>query len=292
MRALAAHDGKLYAGFAFDTVGQEVQPPGEIWVSDDGISFEPLMQDGFGNPYNRGVEFLISYNGWLWAGTKNDAEGYEVWKLEGPGGAGGPVKVVDHGGPDPRNEAAGTPAIFKGKLYVGSLLFYGYNRVQDYGFKGCDIIRIDSDDSWETVVGNNSISGYDSGFNYFTNAYCWQMKEHDGWLYAGTWDQANLLAGLLDNLPELIEFLQEQQKAIAGEVLDIDDWYRLTEAGGDIFKTQDGTHWFPLTQDGLGNRENYGFRTMESTPDGDFYLGTANPASGLEVWRAVPAAED
>ncbi len=294
MRALTVHNGNIYVGFAFDALALEDPPSAEIYVSEDGINFEPLVQDGFGNPNNRGVEFLISYNDWLWAGTKNDVDGYEVWKFEGPGDGSEPSRIVEHGGPDARNEAAGTASIFKGKLYIGSLIFYGFNRVQNQGFKGFDVIRIDTDDSWETVVGPHSTSGYDSGFNYFTNAYCWQMREYDGWLYLGTWDQATLLAGLLDGLPQLIALLQEQQqeKAVLGEILSIEDWLRLTEAGGDLFKSQDGDNWFRVTSDGLGDRGNYGWRTMETTPDGELYLGSANPTTGLEVWRATPPAEE
>ncbi|MCC6153684.1 MAG: hypothetical protein IT367_07990, partial [Candidatus Hydrogenedentes bacterium] len=107
IRAMAVHDGKLYLGYAYDIVNVDI-PPAEIWVSEDGINFEPVMQDGFGNENNRGIETLFSYNGWLYAGTKNDKQGYEVWKLDGPDKGAGAVKIVEHGGPDSRNEAAGT----------------------------------------------------------------------------------------------------------------------------------------------------------------------------------------
>lgn len=282
IRYFAEHQGRMYLAIAFDTF-EEDPPPGEIWVSDDGLSFEPLLQDGFGNPNNRGIEFVVSYNGWLYAGTKNDVEGFEVWKLEGPDKGAAPQRIVSAGGPDRRNEIAGTPVIFQDQLYFGSIIFFGFNPRQASGFKGCDIIRIDRNDRWETVVGPNSLSGYDSGFNYFTNAYCWWMEEHDGWLYAGTWDQGTVLSWLIDNLPELIEYLRDRQGKDLP--LEMETWYRLTEAGADIFKTQNGIDWFPVTLDGMGNRENYGWRTMESAPDGFLYLGSANPVDGLEIWR-------
>ncbi|MFA6244828.1 MAG: hypothetical protein WC655_28045, partial [Candidatus Hydrogenedentales bacterium] len=291
IRYFAEHNGKMYLAYAYDTYEAD-PPPGEIWVSDDGLKFQPLIQDGFGNPKNRGIEFLISYNDWLYAGTKNDAEGYEVWKLEGPG-KNGAVKVVDSGATDTRNEIAGTPCIFKGDLYVGSIIFFGFNPAQASGFKGCDIIRINDLDEWETVVGPNSLSGYDSGFNFFTNSYCWWMEEHDGWLYAGTWDQGTVMSWLLDNLPALIEFIRtgEQSGDVPDLPLDYDTWYSLTDAGADVFKTQDGVAWFPVTISGMGDRTNYGWRTMESTPDGHLFLGSANPVDGLEIWRSrVPAS--
>ncbi|MCC6795430.1 MAG: hypothetical protein IT366_09950 [Candidatus Hydrogenedentes bacterium] len=286
IRYFAEHNGKMYLAYAYDTY-EANPPPGEIWVSDDGLNFEPLMQDGFGNPHNRGIEFLISYNNWLYAGTKNDKDGYEIWKLEGPDKGAGAIKLIDGGATDPRNEIAGTPCLFKGQLYIGSIIFFGFNPTQANGFKGCDIIRIDENDDWETVVGPNSISGYDSGFNFFMNAYCWWMEEHDGWLYAGTWDQGTILSWFLDDLPTLIAFIQtgEIPEDVDDLPLEYEQWYKLTQAGADIFKTQDGVNWFPVTIDGMGNRTNYGWRTMESTPDGYLYLGSANPSDGLEIWR-------
>ncbi len=286
IRYFCTHKGKMYLAMAFDTFEAD-PPPGELWVSEDGLNFVPVMQDGFGNPNNRGVEFVISYNDWLYAGTKNDVEGYEVWKLDGPAKLVAPTKVVEHGGPDSRNEIAGTPAVFNGKLYVGSIIFFGFNPQQLQGFKGCDIIRIDENDEWETVVGPNSTSGYDSGFNFFTNAYCWWMEEHDGWLYAGTWDQGTLLSWLLDNIPALRDFIETGSADVSlEESLRLDLLYFGTRAGADIFRTNDGDHWYPVTIDGMGNSGNYGWRTMESTPDGYLYLGSANPLDGLEVWRA------
>jgi hypothetical protein len=286
IRYFCTHKGKMYLAMAFDTF--EADPnPGELWVSDDGLNFAPVMQDGFGNPKNRGVEFVVSYNGWLYAGTKNDVEGFEIWKLDGPEKGLAPVKVVEHGGPDPRNEIAGTPAVFNGKLYVGSIIFFGFNPQQMEGFKGCDIIRIDENDDWETVVGPNSTSGYDSGFNFFTNAYCWWMEEHDGWLYASTWDQGTLLSWLLDNIPALREFIETgSTNATLEDSLRLRMLYFGTRAGADVFRTRDGDRWYPVTISGMGSPGNYGWRTMESTPDGYLYLGSANPVDGLEVWRA------
>ncbi|MCC6694808.1 MAG: hypothetical protein IT365_04160 [Candidatus Hydrogenedentes bacterium] len=288
IRYFCTHKGKMYLAMAYDTFEQDPHP-GELWVSDDGLNFTPVMQDGFGNANNRGVEFVVSFNGWLYAGTKNDVEGYEIWKLDGPEGGTDFVKVVDKGATDPVNEIAGTPVIFKDHLYVGSIIFFGFNPQQMQGFKGCDIIRLDTDDNWDVVVGPHSTSGYDSGFNYFTNAYCWWMEEHDGWLYAGTWDQGTVLSWILDNIPELIEFVQSaggDEKAVLQELERLDLLYTGTHAGADIFRTQDGDHWIPVTTTGFDTPGNYGWRTMESTPDGYLYLGSANPVDGLEVWRA------
>jgi len=290
IRWMEEHQGLLYLSLATDIPGTDLVRIGRIWAT-DGDTVWPVIEDGFGNPDNIEVECLTSYNGWLYAGTLNQSTGYEVWKLAGPNGDEPPVQIVANGGPDPRNDIAGTPKIFKGKLYIGSLIFQGGFNVETLnGFKGCDIIRIDENDHWETVVGKNSISGYDSGFNHFTNAYLWWMEEHDGWLYASTYDQAAMLQPLVEYLPELIPALINGE---LGDLLDdsafekrsLLEW--LFNSGCDLYKSEDGIHWGEVFQNGLGNPNNYGIRTMKSI--GSYlYLGTANNNEGLEIWRGMP----
>lgn len=288
-------DGRIYLAVAFDSFGA-TPPPGEIWVSEDGLSFRPIMQDGFGNPDNRGVQALIPYRGWIYAGTKNDVEGFEIWKLRPQPGhpdAYEYVRVVAGGGPSAHNENAGMPIEFQGALYWGTQLYVGgVNPTSGNAFQGCDIIRINPDDSWDTIVGPNSLSGYESGFNHFTNAYLWWMEEHNGWLYAGTFDQGTLLSWLLDNLDSVLAYFDQADKdgrstflRILDQLLDVEDYYRLTHAGADLFKSPNGVDWYPVTLDGFENPRNYGWRTMVSAPDGYLYLGSANPSEGAQVWR-------
>lgn len=291
-------DGQIYLAVAYDSFGTQ-PPPGEVWVSSDGINFAPIVLDGFGDINNRGIQALIAYQGWIYAGTKNDVDGFQIWKFR-PSvdkDAGYEfVKVVEHGGPSTHNENAGMPVVFGGKLFFGTQLYVGgVNPTSGNAFQGCDIIRIHEDDSWDTVVGPNSISGYESGFNHFTNAYLWWMEEHNGWLYASTFDQGTLLSSLLDNLEGVMDFFQSAQgnKDIQDTVLryldehfTLEDYYEMTHAGADIFRTRDGVHWVPVTLDGFNNPHNYGWRTMVSAPDGYLYIGSANPSDGTQIWRA------
>lgn len=302
VRWLTQHNGRVYAAVAYDSFGEE-PPPGEVWASDDGVNFVPVMQDGFGNANNRGIQALISYNGWVYAGTKNDVTGFEVWKFRPTTDAPAEeaayefVKVVEHGGPSAHNENAGMPIVFRNKLYIGTQLYIGgVNFTSGNAFQGCDIIRIHEDDTWDTIVGPNSLSGYESGFNHFTNAYLWWMEEHDGWLYAGTYDQGGILAALIFYFEDVLAFFQQAQKQdpetilaivrVLNQVFALEDYLRFTRAGGDIFKSPNGVDWYPVTLDGMGNRNNYGWRTMKSSPDGYLYIGSANAADGLEIWRA------
>jgi hypothetical protein len=289
VRWMAAHEGLLYFSPAKDI---PFEPElGGIWAT-DGNEFIQVMDDGFGNPDNQNVACLISFNGWLYAGTRNQQTGYEIWKMR-------PlsdnladladvanwerVQVVANGGPSMRNDIGGTPCIFDGKLYIGSLIFVGGMNFETLNaMKGCDIIRIDENDQWETVVGRCSISGYDSGFNHFTNGYCWWMEAHDGWLYASTYDGATGLTTLPGSLPRLAYSL------LTGNTIEVSPFdypfrMKMLHAGADLYKSPDGEHWFPVSIRGMGNPGNYGIRTMESVGD-TLYLGTANPYHGAEVY--------
>ncbi|MCL2785104.1 MAG: FIVAR domain-containing protein, partial [Propionibacteriaceae bacterium] len=58
-------------------------------------------------------------------------------------------------------------------------------------------------------------------------------------------------------------------------------------AGFDLFVSEDGVNFEPVTVNGLGDRSNYGGRIMVSSEHG-LNLGTANPFNGAQVWRVDP----
>lgn len=308
IRYVADHNGIMYIALATDI--PFVKDPGEIWAS-DGEDVWPVVRDGFGNPENRGFQFLTSWNGWLYTGTNNPVEGYEIWKFAGPESnlqqgdlVTDGVPLITGGGPSDINVWAATPAVFKGHLYVGSMIPIGFEVETGKGFKGTDIVRIAPDDSWEVVVGPDSLSGYGSGFDRLWNVYCWQMAEHEGTLYASTFDLstivrfgASMIPATLDSLPEVL--LAGLRVVLNGGIQGTDYGFEkpvddkelglplndVFNFGADIYKSVDGVNWEPLTTDGLGHPRNYGFRTMQSVGD-TFYLGSANAFEGLQIWEA------
>src|SRR5690606_34427780 len=58
--------------------------------------------------------------------------------------------------------------------------------------------------------------------------------------------------------------------------------------GFNLFVTDDGTHFTPLTLNGMGDMFAFGLRTMAKTPHG-LFLGTANSWYGTQIWRGLPA---
>jgi hypothetical protein len=271
IRYMEEHNGLLYLAFANEAPTGDDRV-GKIFVT-DGAEVSAVITDGFGDPDNVGVMFVASFNDWLYAGTKNEARGYEIWKLAGPDPDAAPSPVVTGGGPSAVNEAAITPCVFGDRLYIGSQLNPLANLTA--GGKAADIIRISADDAWETVVGPDSISGFDSGFDHWPNTYIWSMTVHDGWLYAATYDQVSPFFNVLENMDRVIKALSRARTANLIELV----W----RAGSDLYKTQDGVTWYPVTLDGFGDVGNYGLRTMESVGD-ELYVGTTNPFDGLEVW--------
>ncbi|OGD54378.1 hypothetical protein A3K80_08605 [Candidatus Bathyarchaeota archaeon RBG_13_38_9] len=55
--------------------------------------------------------------------------------------------------------------------------------------------------------------------------------------------------------------------------------------GADLWKTEDGIIWKPVTLNGFDNSNNYGFRTMQYAP-GALFVGASNPWQGCEVFKA------
>jgi hypothetical protein len=290
IRWMTEHNELLYIAIANDITagGAVLTAPGQIMAT-DGDTVWPVMEDGFGNPDNGAIMSMISHDGWLWAGTGNSETGFEIWKLEGPGGQ-GPVQVVADGATDRWNQAATTPFVYQGDLYWGSMIFLGIY------LKGCVLLRINADDTWDTIVGPGGLSGYGPGFDNRNNGYLWWLEEHDGWLYAGTADFTCMQQAVVDNLGNIIPFVIDRLgKTTAQEstetkrapgVVGV-----LTQGGGDLWKSQDGVHWTPVFTNGLGDTYNWGVRIMPSV-NGELYLGMANPWDGLEIWRGLKNTEE
>ncbi|MCC6486675.1 MAG: hypothetical protein IT364_04180, partial [Candidatus Hydrogenedentes bacterium] len=153
----------------------------------------------------------------------------------------------------------------------------------------CVLLRINPDDTWDTIVGPKGLSGFEAGFNNRNNAYLWSLQEHEGWLYAGTADFTSILQGVADNLDNAVALLIRSQLGKAADqelasskrapgVVGV-----VTQGGGDLWKSQDGVHWTPVFTNGLGDTYNWGVRTMQSV-DGKLYVGIANPWDGFEIW--------
>ncbi len=309
-RTMVPFKGRL---FTAPTMGVERGKPNiagaaVVLASDDPASgsWEVANEIDFGDPGNLSVFEMVVHGEHLYASTLNVQTGLQIWKTDGEGRP--PfrwTRVVTHGAWRGKlNEAAVTMLPFKGSLFVGAAIQNGgYDRIHKIGPAAPELIRINPDDSWDLIVGDARttpdglkvpLSGMGPGFNNPFAGYFWQMCEHDGWLYLGTFDSFVFLEyALIPVTPEWPKNLLKMSS--------LDALLRRC-AGFDLWRSADGVRWAPVSRNGFNNRFNYGVRTMCSTPRG-LYVGATNPfgpdvavrheggwqyepnpAGGLEVW--------
>lgn len=265
---------------------------------------------GFGDSNNVSIFEMAVFDGHLYAGTVNPTHGFQIWKTDAEGPA--PYRwtrvVTDGALRGPLNEVPVSMVPFKGALYVGTgIINGGYDRHHKVGPAPAEVIRIFPDDRWELLVGDARItpqgvlypkSSHPAGFGNFFNGYHWRMAVHDGQLYLGSFKWSVLLPYMpIDKWPKAIGDLVRERGI--DKILE-------QNSGFDIWRTDDGISWSPVTRTGFGNRYNWGVRQLVSTTAG-LYVGSANPfgprvavkaddawkymdnrRGGLEVWLAHP----
>ncbi len=96
------------------------------------------------------------------------------------------------------------------------------------------------------------------------------------------------IQNMVENPPqELLDKMREIYGSIDWDGLNmyryISVMSELNNAGFDIIKTSDGVTFEYVTDDGFGDRYNYGVPSMLSTEEG-LYIGTANPFYGSQLW--------
>ena len=127
----------------------------ETVTAEDGSTWERVVDPGFGNENNISVAALGEYMGSMYATTRNDDEGTEIWRTSGD--IWEQVQIV----PGEKNGIYGNTMlnnlwskmiIFNGKLYVG---FSSGLQGTVLHSSGCEIWRFDGN-TWEPVVSDQS----------------------------------------------------------------------------------------------------------------------------------------
>jgi len=268
-------------------------------------SWTEANEPGFGDPQNLGIFTLFADDTRLYAGTFNLA-GFQIWTSDCLGPP--PYqwhKLIDNGaGRGPLNQFVASMTSFAGAIYVGTgIQGGGTDRVNKVGPAAAELIRINPDDTWDLIVGEprqadgkgrEPLSGLRSGFGNLFNGYLWTLASHNGWLYAATFDWSVMLrwTKASDAPPKVVRFFDH----LGPEFL------IANSSGADLWRSQDGENWMPVTKQGFGSPYNTGIRNLVSTPHG-LFVGTANffgprvavrrgaewvyednPRGGLEVW--------
>ena len=269
---------------------------------------------GFGDPNNVSVFQMAVFHDHLYAVTMNINEGFQLWRTD----AEGPPpfrwqRVLADGAYRGRfNQLAMSLCPFGDHLYIGTAIQncsfdYDYN----VGPAPPEVLRIDPDGAWDVVAGEPRItpdglkiplSGLGPAFNNPFAGYLWSLCAHDGWLYAGTgvWTVFLRYRELpADCPPRVLSLLPWKNRQTQLDLETLLEHY----GGCHLWRTRDGTHWLPVTQNGFNNCFNIGVRTQVSTPHG-LFVGTANPfgpevavqrvagwryeqnaAGGFEIWQ-------
>ena len=313
-RAITSHHGKLYVGTG-DGIFVSASPSAttDTWVKVADFqtaalrSFNGYLYAGTGNPIGPSET-----NGFeVWRSTTADPSNSGDW-----------VRVVSGGAGDAWNVLGGTMREYQGALYVGSMNLpfatgtegvKGFDVIRVNAGDSWDLIVGDEEPKIPTDPRDSALSGWPSGFANPFNLYAWSFEEYDGNLYLGSYDIFSL-AQYIDKVPGGYEILKEALSSweIPGddgwphetgpflmglsEISSMQKWnvdpsyiiplikiLAKTFGGADLWRSPDGEQWIPVDLNGFGDPNNYGFRTMLTTPEG-IVVGTANPYAGCQVW--------
>lgn len=248
---------------------QQIAPGQPGWVK--------VADGGFGNVGNFILRSLASFDGDLYAGTRNDS-GAELWRSEG----GSTWQQI-------------TPAWLPTQTAIFALQSYGSHLYLGTGTESgapCEIWRSDDGVKWTEVMTD--------GFDDVDNRRVRAMAVFSDALYAGientatgleiwrstsgdpaTWSQVNTdsfgEAGITD-LPRMVVYSDTLYVGVRHDGL------------AELWRSDDGATWTPVFTDGLGNPNNLGVYSLAEF-DGNLYVGTLNFSDGGEIWRFDGDAE-
>ena len=245
------------------------------WVSING--------EGFGAyPDCFCVFSLCVHQGYLYAGTAGlngfalfrgtrVAELAFTWELIVDGGA----------GRGSLNQGIVAMSSFGDDLYLGTGIQSGGNdRIHNVGPAAFEVLRMNRTGSIELLVGCDrsglhAKSRHAPGFSNPFNAYLWRMEVHRNYLYVGTLDTS--IFSLFTSKDKLTLFGADSLTRS-----DLVEWL-LSTGGAELWRTNDGELWEPITTNGFENFYNYGIRTLISNGE-SLFVGTANPFGPL-IWN-------
>jgi hypothetical protein len=228
--------GKLYLGT------ENVFGP-ELW-SFDGTTWTPIIGPGGLAPGTLAVGEIAEFRGKTYVGTWGGGSGGHAYRLLELNG-GPPVDVTPN---YPDNGDSGVMQLinYNGKFLLGTVNYTG-------GFSLLETTDPTDPNSWNVVTLDGFGTEYPSMGGSSANAYSWSSQEVGGVLYLGTFN-TNKPNSWLDQL--------------LGTDVPLD-------GRGQIWYTEDGSHWKILEDNGFDSIFTYGFRTMTQY-DNRLVVGSAS----------------
>lgn len=279
-RSLESFDGYLVAAPVGEGKTWNTTKAPKILRTRDPLNgvWELACEPGFGDENNGGIFELHSDSEFIYAGTFNHVEGYQVWRAPASGDAPWCWEMCLEKGAyrGSVNEMVMSFCTFGDAVYVGSgIQNGGYDRWRIIGPAAVEVVRINRDGGWDLIMGEPRdtpdgrklpLSGHGPGFDNLFGGYLWRMVKHAGWIYVSTFDWSQCLS------------YATKTKGPYKKIVDHFGPAQIAREGGGfgIWKSRDGEEWVCVTANGFGNSYNYGARTFLSTPHG-LFVGTANP---------------
>ena len=257
---LVVFDGYLYCG-SWD---------GVIWRTNDGITWQEIVSDGFSDP-NNGIARFAIYNNMLYAGTWNGITGTQIWRTSN-----GTYWEIFANGLDPNNIAVGaiSTEVFDGYLYWGTANWE----------TGAQLWRTDG----------STLTQITSG----TSPAISSLAAFGGYLYAGVWDETSTQLWRSANgtdWTQLLTFSDLDSDIKYENGLQVYDGMLYLvganhDSGLEVWRTDNGTDWEQIGFAGFGDPDNgWSFwNNAITTFEGKLVISTNNFNTGGEVWAYAP----
>ena len=231
---------------------------------------------GFGNSDNTAVSTLDAFGSYLYAGTWNDKEGAQIWRTA-----------------DGRTWSQFTPSWPAGDIEVSDAQPFGSHLYAGLGneVNGGEIWRTDGA-AWERVVtgglgdknnynfaalavfaGNlyaatgNIITGVEMWRTSTGSSGSWTKVNTDGFGGGGSWTNVST-----DDFGGYLYVGISRKVGASG-------------SRAELWRSQNGTTWTKVFNDGLGQAGNTDVAAMAEFR-GQFYIGLRNTITGGQVWRS------
>ncbi|UCF09562.1 MAG: hypothetical protein JSW65_05725 [Candidatus Bipolaricaulota bacterium] len=288
--------GFLYVGTWNNTTG------GQLWRSstpDTGAGWEPVMQDGFGNPANLAVGSIRPFGDLLYVGMFNPSQGQEMWRSAAGGGPGSFIKSFDRGLGIRGATDASSLLVWDGHLYLGT-------ESAQPPHPGCDVWRTGGpDESGEETWVRVGEAGFGDAKSF--NAF--RMIAFKGQLYVGTWGFG--ASSFTTQLGPKGTTIWRTSGEGDGPYT---DWEQVNEDGfgnvrydstlameivgdtlyvggfgdhGFLFATEDGTTWREITGEEFLEASEFGIHALGEL-NGNLYIGVQNWTKPAELWILRP----
>ena len=281
INTLLEFNSQLYAGTWNWNAATNASNGGQVWRSPDGVTWQRVVPNGFGDPTNGEVFRFVVFGNHLYASTWSytGAHGGEIWR-SASGNTGDWSRVVTNGFGDAGNFVVGSLAVLTNYLYAGT-----FNELT-----GGEIWRTNDGTTWQQV----NLDGFGDPDTWAISS----MAAFDGYLYVSVRNSLQVWRCRRCNGTDWQPVVQDgfgtpaTNKASALEVVG-DTLYLVVgnySTGMEVWRTQDGFEWSQIGFAGFGdsnNRAPYWDNSVLAFDD-RLWIGTWNSANGGELWKYLP----